>query len=145
MKAGRKPAYASPEELQVKITEYFEKSKPEFARTEEGDLAFDKYGSPIILNYNFPTVCGLALHLGFVTRQALINYQARPLFVDVVSRAKLRIEQEYEQRLSDPRLKPQGPIFALQNMGWKDTKELNHTGKDGGAFIVQISKELEDV
>lgn len=118
---GRPAFYKTAEELQAAIDSFFASCVPKYLKDDKGQLIFDKHGNPIILERNPPTVTGLALHLGFTTRQALLNYQGKRAFVDTVTRAKLKIEHFQETCLYDPALRPQGPIFALKNFGWKDT------------------------
>ena len=73
-----------------------------------------------------PTVTGLALALGFTSRQALLNYQAKREFVDTITRAKSRIEQYAEERLFD-RDGTAGAQFSLKNnfTGWNREKEID--------------------
>jgi hypothetical protein len=68
-----------------------------------------------------PTVTGLAYELGFLSRQALLNYQDRPEFHDTITRAKLRIETYAEERLFD-REGVNGAKFSLTNNfeGWSN-------------------------
>ena len=95
--------------------------KGELLTDKEGKAVLDKYGAPIYLNRRPPTVTGLALALGFTSRQALLNYQAKDNFVDTVTRAKTRIEQYTEERLFD-RDGVQGAKFSLVNnfSGWRE-------------------------
>lgn len=128
MSSGQKPRYRTPEELQVKIQEYMELCTPQPLKDAEGNLLLSKEGNPIYGKARRPTVTGLALHLGFTSRQALLNYQGRPAFVDTVTRAKSWVEEYLEQCLTDPEQKPQGAIFALKQHGWKDSVDVNQTG-----------------
>lgn len=82
--------------------------------------ARDADGKPI-------TLCGLCLALGISGRASLLNYEKRPEYSEVVKRAKLRIEAEYEARLHGPNAT--GAIFGLKNFGWTDKQELEHTGE----------------
>lgn len=73
-----------------------------------------------------PTITGLALFLGFTSRQALINYEHGDKdFIDAVKRLKLAVENSYEQ--SGQTI----DIFALKNMDWKDKTETSseHSGE----------------
>lgn len=126
--AGRPLKFKTAEELQTLIDEYFSTREVEYLKDDEGALVTDKYGNPVILHWNSPTITGLCLFLGFSSRKDLMNYQGRAAFLHTVSRAKLRIEASYEEKLSDPRLKPQGMIFALKNMGWRDNIDVNQSG-----------------
>lgn len=60
------------------------------------------------------TVTGLAIALGFTSRQALLNYQGRKKFQAIVEAAKLRIENYAEMRLYDKE-GANGAKFNLQN------------------------------
>lgn len=124
VKTGRPPAYSTPEEMQKKIDKYFEDCEGELLQDENGKPVLNKYGIPVRIGYRPPTVTGLALALGFTGRQALLNYQAKPSFVDTVTRAKSRIEQYTEERLFD-KDGVQGAKFSLKNnfKGWSETPE----------------------
>lgn len=98
---GVPPRYKTPEEMQKVIDEYFESCEGEILTDADGYAVLNKYGLPVRIGEKPPTVTGLALALGFTGRQALLNYQARPKFVDTVTRAKSRIEQYTEERLFD--------------------------------------------
>lgn len=77
------------------------------------------------------TITGLALSLGFCTRKSLLDYAEKIEFVNIIKKARLRVECEYEKRLSAN--SPTGAIFALKNMDWQDRSEF--TGADGKDLI----------
>lgn len=86
--------------------------------TEDGTIATDKYGQPVILGKRPPTVTGLALALGFTQRKSLIDYAKREGFADIIAMAKSRVEMYCEERLFD-RDGVKGAMFSLQNnFGW---------------------------
>lgn len=120
------PKYKSPEEMQTVIDNYFKECEGRIFTDEDGNAVTDKYGNPIIIGAKPPTVTGLALALGFTSRQALLNYQAKKQFVDTVMRAKSRIEEYTEGRLFD-RDGAKGAIFSLSHnfKGWKDKDDEN--------------------
>lgn len=72
------------------------------------------------------TLTGLVLALGLSSRQSLDEYLEYPEFSDSVKRAKLLIEQEYENRLVTGS-NAAASIFALKNFGWKDKQEVDTT------------------
>lgn len=76
-----------------------------------------------------PTITGLCYYLGFESRQSFYDYEQRPEFSYTVKRARLFIEQEYEEQLTTGNTV--GAIFALKNMGWRDRTETELSGKDG--------------
>ena len=121
MAIGSPPRYKTPEEMQIAIDRYFEECQGKPLLDDDGDVILDKYGKPIMINEHPPTVTGLALALGFTSRQALLNYQAKPSFVDTVTRAKSRCEEYAESRLYD-RDGANGAKFSLSNnfRGWRE-------------------------
>jgi hypothetical protein len=111
-KGGRPAFFDSAEELQLKINEYF-KDPPDKRKVVSDGNEFEL---PIF------TVCGLAYFLGFESRQSLYAYEQKLEFSYVIKRARLRIEQMYEQNLQFNNAA--GSIFALKNMGWQDKTEV---------------------
>jgi hypothetical protein len=78
------------------------------------------------------TITGLALALGFASKQSIYDYSKDPEFQYVVGRAKMMVENGYEIKLSRDG-SPTGAIFALKSFGWKDTISNEHSGPNGGA------------
>lgn len=119
---GAPPKYKSAEEMQIKIDQYFKDCEGELLQDANGPV-LDKYGNEIYLRKHPPTVTGLALALGFTTRQSLLNYQGKREFVDTITRAKARCEQYSEERLFD-RDGNNGAQFSLRfNFGWDKGQE----------------------
>lgn len=106
--------FKSPEEMQKKIEAYFEDCKGEMLTDNEGKPILNKFGEPIFINVKPLTVTGLAIALGFTTRQALLNYQGRGAYKAIIETAKLKIENYAEMRLYD-KDGWQGARFNLQN------------------------------
>lgn len=133
---GMTPMYTSVEEIESKIEQYFEDCKGYPLTDEKGKQVFNKFGSPIFIDVHPPTITGLALALGFTSRQALLNYQAKPKFVDTITRAKARVEQYAEERLFD-RDGSNGAQFSLRNnfKEWDADKKNDNSG-DGKITIV---------
>ena len=117
---GRPPIYSSVEELQAKITEYFESGFEQVERQVRGEKgAWETIIVPKI------TITGLVLYLGFADRRSFYDYEEKPDFSYTIKRARSFIEKEYEQQLD---LNPTGAIFALKNFGWTDKQEFEHSG-----------------
>lgn len=133
---GMTPMYTSVEEIESKIEQYFEDCKGYPLTDNEGNQIFNKFGLPVFIDVHPPTVTGLALALGFTSRQALLNYQAKLEFVDTITRAKARVEQYAEERLFD-RDGSNGAQFSLRNnfKGWDADKKNDDSG-DGKIMIV---------
>lgn len=121
---GRPPKYKSVEEIEQKIEAYFKSCEGEPLKDRDGTVLTDKYGAPIIVGRKPPTITGLALALGFSTRQSLLNYQGKKEFVDTITRAKSFVEKYAEERLFD-REGVQGAKFSLINnfKGWSEKPE----------------------
>ena len=113
---GRPPIYDNAEDLNKKINEYF---------SQIGKV--DSEDPKNVEAYNFTTT-GLALFLGFESRQSLYYYRDKPSdnqdFCYILKRALLVIENKYEEALSFN--SPTGAIFALKNMDWKDKSEIDN-------------------
>jgi hypothetical protein len=93
---GRPLKFASPEELQQKIDQYF----------LHCDTVKKAY-----------TVSGLAVWLDS-SREVLLNYGIREKFTDTIKKAKMRIEAYAEENLFKPGVAT-GMIFNLtNNWGW---------------------------
>lgn len=132
------PRYKTVEEMQAVIDQYFEDCKGEPIIGDDGQPILDKYGQPFIINAHPPTVTGLALALGFTSRQALLNYQAKKAFVDTVLRAKARIEAYAEERLFD-RDGQRGAEFSLKyNFRWADEKKQDEDEGHGVAELPAV-------
>jgi hypothetical protein len=98
---GRPPLYSSPEEMQTVLDLFF--------ATETK-----------------PTITGVAIALGFESRQSFYDYEEKPEFTYIIKKARLRVENGYEKQLYEGA--PTGAIFALKNMGWKDKSEVENSG-----------------
>lgn len=105
---GRPRKFQTPDDFDAKVDQYYHHCK-------ESD-------EPV-------TWTGLALFLGFSSRQSIDEYQKYDGFSDSVKRAKLLVEWAYEKRVLGNNAA--GPIFVLKNMGWSDKQELAHTSPDG--------------
>ena len=138
---GRPPKYKNKEEIQAKIDQYFEECNGKILKYPNGEPILDKYGNVIIYDQRPPTVTGLALALGFCSRQALLNYQGKKEFNDTITRAKAYVERYAEERLFD-KDGANGAKFSLANNfeGWKEKREIDADVNS----TVTINIELDD-
>ena len=122
---GRPPMYTSAQEMQDVITEYFESSKNNSGKYQ-------------------PTIEGLTLHLGFGTRQSLIDYAKKEDFIDVLSKAKTFIKSCYEKNLYG--FAWAGSQFALRNLGKEDWKDeiTEHSDKKVTHVVIEEKKRDEN-
>lgn len=127
---GRPRIYETEEALQEAVTGYFEYIKGEKqSMVADGGLVQEIW----VRNPEPATITGLALFLGFESRQSIYDYAKDGRFSYIVKSAQLRVECEYEKKLSGNT--PTGSIFALKNMGWKDKTESD-VNMTGGVQIV---------
>jgi len=125
-------------ELSARIDAYFTYVEGEFhVEKKQGKEQDDEAGEAKKIMEREPeppTLSGLALFLGFNSRQAFDDYEENGKFAAILKRGRLRIEAIYEKKLHQQ--SPTGAIFALKSMGWNDKTE----SKTGGADIVKTLK-----
>lgn len=143
-KVGRPPFYNTAEEIQEKIDAYFEECKGEVLYDSDGNPMVDKYGNVIRVGVRPLTITGLALALGFNSRQALLNYQAREEFYDTIMRAKAKVERYAEERLFD-KDGANGAKFSLANNfdGWREKKEIEADVKSAVTINIDLVDDDE--
>ena len=140
---GRKPTFTSAEEMQEKIDAYFASCEPELLRDGDGTPMLNKNGETVYVGGRPMTIQGLALALGFTSRQSLLNYKAKREFVDTVTRARLRVEQYAAERLFD-RDAQRGAQFTLAyGFGYARDAEDGKNRETQGVKI-EIDRELEE-
>lgn len=114
---GRPAFFKTPKALENKINQYFDDCPDRKTIILKGTD-----GSQMPFDIKAPTICGLALFLGFSSRSSFNDYINRgEEFSRIVKKARTRIELEYEKKLHDGQCT--GAIFALKNMGWADKVE----------------------
>lgn len=121
---GKKPKFESPEDMKAIVDEYFRKCKGRQVTNEEtGEPMFTKWGQPIIVGAHPPTMVGLALALGFSSRQGLQSWKAKKGYREVLMEAVSRIEEYTEQRLFDKDGINGAKFSLMYNFGWRDQKK----------------------
>jgi len=128
---GRPPKYKTVEELQTKIDEYFNEG------VKVRKILVGKPPSQETIELPVPTITGLAIYLGFESRQSFYDYQEKEQFTYTIKRARLFIENDYEEQLQYGTVT--GAIFALKNMGWIDKQEIDNTHK-GDLNIISLGQ-----
>ena len=130
-KGGRPAKYKKPADLDKKINQYFESC---YEKIRSGKTINKILRRPL-------SITGLCLYLGFSGKDSFYDYEKRQEFSNCIKRARLAIENFYEERLSSTT--PTGSIFALKNFGWRDTHEHEVMGKDGGEVILKVVYETK--
>lgn len=115
---GRPVLYDSPEAFQKKAEAYFAMCEA------QGKVE---------------TVNGLSLWLG-MTRETLLRYAEKDGFSDTVKMIRMRLENQWEQRLALPNAT--GTIFWLKNQGWSDRSEQVLSNPDGSGLFTGVQVNL---
>ena len=108
----------------------------------EMQALIDKYIEESYAKNQPLTVSGLALALGFTSRQSLLNYEWKEEFVDTIKTAKLRLEEYNENCLYSRDTPTAGVIFNLKNNYWRKDQSQIETKQDPEQF--QKSLDLKD-
>jgi hypothetical protein len=118
---GRPLLFKTPEELEERIEEYFDRCdrRKAYQTTKAGDVVEVPAPRPY-------TISGLAEALG-MTRQTLLNYEDRDQFFDAIARARAKCGTYAEEQLFEGN--DRGAKFALMNnYGWVESQQLDiHT------------------
>lgn len=126
-----------------RVTEANKGGRPLMYKTAEVmQEAIDLYFLKCDENKRPYTITGLALALGFTSRQALLNYQGRKEFVDTITRAKARVEAYAEESLYFPG-SANGAKFSLANNfeGWKEKKEIEADVKQDVTICIELTDD----
>lgn len=122
---GKKPIYQTNEEFEKAVEDYFK--------------TCDKKKKPY-------TVSGLSLHLGFLSRETILDYanyekhsnieeKEKLAIADTIKKARLRIEESLEINLQTGK-QVIGTIFNLKNnYKWVDKTDIDH----GGEVVINIT------
>jgi len=134
-KGGRPPLFENEIKMQEAIDLYFNNG------VKKRIIVIGKADNKQIVEIPVPTITGLCYFLGFESRQSFYDYEKIPEFSYTVKRARLFIEQEYEEQLSYGNTT--GAIFALKNMGWIDKKEIDNNNNNSGEIGIKIIRETD--
>lgn len=106
----------------------FKKYKTPDELLKKGNEYFDFCGK----NFRPLTMAGLALFLGFTSRQTIYEYRKDPEFTEVIDFLKLRIEEWntnllYETGRSDARVNQNSVLFVLRaTLGVRDVSVVEN-------------------
>ena len=103
-----------------------------FKTAKELEQKIDEYFSACQEEAEPVTITGLALALN-ISREALRDYDEKDAYFEIVKKAKLRVQHEYEKRLI--KRGNTGDVFALKNFGWSDKAEIEKTLKIQTALV----------
>ena len=142
MAAGHPPLYDNEIELGNKIDEYFDQCKPVYLKDEEGHVITDKKGGYVLTNLNAPSLSGLALYLGYASRQSIYDNEKNDKFSYIIKRARSRVEEWIYQHSLDASVPAAVGIFILKQFGYTDKQEIEHSG--GMTNKIDITRYTEE-
>lgn len=129
--------FDSPDELQDKIELYFSEG------VKKKKITIGKAPNTQVIEIEVPTITGLCIYCGFESRQSFYAYENKEEFSYTIKRARLFIENEYEEMLQTGNTT--GAIFALKNFGWIDKQEIDqrteHSGSIGFTGIEMVKPD----
>ena len=132
-----KQLFSSVESMQKIIDKFFDSCKPEITKDDKGNYVYNnKTGLPVY-NLNPPTLTGLALALGFCSRQSVYDYEKDKKYSYTIKKARLKCENWLEVNLLSGTIPPASGIFALKNYGWRD--DIGLTGANGKDLPIKIN------
>ena len=142
---GRPPMFTSKEEMQKLIDNFFEECDGKPFLDKDGNPVRNKDGKIIRDDRRPYTITGLALALGFTSRQALLNYEGKDEFIDTIKRAKARVERYAEERLYDNN-GANGAKFSLANnfKGWTEKQQIEADVKNKVTINVALVDDEEE-
>ena len=127
-KRGAPPLFDNIEDLQSKIDEFFAQCGTEPWLDDNGKIITNSKGTPLF-KIKPPTLTGLALHLGFESRQSIYDYEKRnDDFSYAIKRARLACENFAERGILSGEVFAAAGIFVLKNYGWSDKQEVELSG-----------------
>jgi hypothetical protein len=83
-----------------------------------------------------PTIAGLALFLGFNSKEDFDHYENKGKLASLIKRARFRVMAYYENRLHFPA--PTGAMFALKSMGWNEKSKTVKSDKKIRSIKVKL-------
>ena len=139
---GRPAKYDNPKTMQTKIDEYFQDCKiPRKSKYIDKRGNVQEVEMPVV-----PTVMGLALYLGFVSTQSLLDYANKDKDVDgsddeqfsaIITRAKTRCAKELNQLALAGQVDARIAALNLSaNHGMTMKSDFELTGKDGSSLVM---------
>ena len=113
-KVGQPLKFKTPKELEEVVTAYFDNTP-----------------------FQHWSVTGLALLVG--SKQLLADYEKREGYSEIVTRARLMVENSYEIGLRENG--GAANIFALKNFGWVDKQERELSNPKDRPLEIKVTKE----
>lgn len=129
------PKYKSAAEIEARAEEYFRGLLPDSLLSGGGHAQGGRQSEKALP----PTICGLALALGFCSRQDLLVYSGKNAgLTQAVMRARLKVETFAENMLYEKETARAAEFVLRCNFGWGKPESPGTSGEggDGGALEI---------
>lgn len=126
--------------LNYKIDKYFESCLKRDWVEKLNPVTKEMYIEEEVKQIKPYTITGLAIALGFLSREALLYYETIDQeYLGAVKKAKMRCQGYAEEQLYRPQ-QVAGVIFNLKNnYGWQDKTTNEHTGLNGQPIGIETN------
>lgn len=140
---GAPPLIDDPEEMARKIEEYFLSLLPK-PITQEGTVLTTDKGQIAYTREKKPSVVGLALFLGYESRQSFYDNVKKEKFSYILKRARSRVELEVLDGGMDEKIPQSLTIFLLKQFGYSDKPEQQKADFEGDKSMLDKLVNGED-
>lgn len=117
---GQPPIIKSPQEMEDKINEYFKSLLPQPLLDNNGNVLKTKSGELAFSKERKPSVVGMALYLGYESRQSFYDNIKKPEYSYILKRARSKVELGVLDGGMDDEIPQALTIFLLKQFGYSD-------------------------
>lgn len=135
-----KKTFKNVKQFQKLIDAYFESLEPEFVRDGEGNMIFDKTGSPVMTERKPATLASMAYAVGLSSKEELTRLEESEEYKETVKRALLRTEAYIERMLFDKAASGGAKYLLKESFGYEQCEDTEREG-DGGVVILPTIEE----
>lgn len=133
-KVGKPPSY-TPQELEIKINEYFQWVNDENVERKKRRFEGEKF-KPF-------TLSGICVYLG-ISRETWSEYGKKSEYVDTIKKTRAIVENYVEEGLMNGTINAIGGIFNLKNnFGWVDKIDIATTSQPEQLTPTDIRSQIE--
>jgi hypothetical protein len=122
-KGGHPPIIENAEEMQKKVEEYFTSLMPTPILDKDGRAIETDKGRVAYTKERKPSVVGLALFLGYESRQSFYDNIKKEEFSYILKRARSKVELGVLDNGMDEKIPQSLTIFLLKQFGYSDKPE----------------------
>ena len=130
-----KKAFKTPKQLGKLIDGYFDSLEPQFIYDGEGNMIFDKSGSPVMSERKPATLASMAYAVGLASKSELTELEESEEYGETIRRAILRTEAYIERMLFDKAASGGAKYLLKESFGYEQSDEPDMS-TDAGVVIL---------